>query len=228
MAFEALGAYAAETGFSLLAPLLQLWYSVIQFIPGLVAAVIIILVGWCIAWLLGYVVHNLMLRCNIDRWMEKNNLTKSVGGVSVSSLVATVVKWFVFVTFLVPAIDFLRLGSLSILLANFVSWLPHLIIAVTFVIIGLIVGDFAADKVRHSNTKGLRTLGAVVRGIIIVFASVVALQELGVQIRIAESTFLVLLTGVVVAAALALGIGFGLGLKDEAHSMVKDWRKKYL
>lgn len=228
MAFEALGAYAAETGFSLLAPLLQLWYSVIQFIPGLVAAVIIVLVGWCIAWLLGYVVHNVMLRFNIDRWMEKNNLTKSVGGASVASLVATVIKWFVFVTFLVPAIDFLRLGSLSLLLANFVSWLPHLIIAVTFVVIGLIIGDFAADKVRHSQKKGLRTLGAIVRGIIIVFASVVALQELGVQIRIAESTFLVLLTGIVVAAALALGIGFGLGLKDEAHSMVKDWRKKYL
>ena len=51
---------------------------------------------------------------------------------------------------------------------------------------------------------------------------------MGMFFGIAETTFLIVVTGVVFALALALGIGFGLGLKNEAASMVKGFRKKYL
>jgi hypothetical protein len=225
---EALVNYATETGVSVFKPLVYLWNSIVLFIPGLIAALVILLVGWCIAWIVGYVLHNLLLRCKLDVWMKKHNLHRSIGEASISSLIATLLKWFVFIAFLVPAVDYLNLGSLTLLLSDFVRWLPHLIVATVLVIFGLIVGDFAQAKVQHSKAKGLKTLSGVVRLVIIIFAGVVALQELGVYIRIAESTFLVLLTGLVFAMSLALGIGFGLGLKGEASSLVKEWRKKYL
>ena len=225
---EILADYAAQTGNSVVDPLVHLWTSIVYFIPGLVAALIVIAVGSIVAWLVGYVVHNVLARCKLDIWMKKNNLHYSIGEASIASLLATLAKWFVFILFLVPAVDFLQLGALTMLLSTFAQWLPHLIIATIMIIFGLIVGDFAAEKIKHSKTKGLKTLGSIVRAIIIVFVSVIALGELGVKIQIAESTFLVLLMGASLAAALALGIGFGLGLKDEAAAMTKEWRKKYL
>lgn len=225
---EALVGYATETGISLFKPMVYLWNSIVAFIPGLIAALIILLVGWVVAWVLGYVLHNVLLRCKLDLWMKKEGLHTTIGEASISSLLATLLKWFVFVVFLVPAVDFLRLGSLTLLLADFVRWLPHVITATVFVIFGLVVADFAADKIRHSKSKGLKTLASVMRLVIIIFATVIALQELGVYIRIAESTFLVLLTGLAFALALALGLGFGLGMRDEAKSLISEWRKKYL
>ena len=225
---EALINYAAETGLSVFKPLVYLWNSIVMLIPGLIAAFVIILVGWVISWVLSYVLHNVLLRCKLDVWMKKHDLHHSLGGASVSSLIATLVKWFVFIAFLVPAVDSLQLGSLTMLLSDFVRWLPHVIIATVMIIFGLIVADFAAGKVQHSQSKGLKTLGSVVRFVILVFAAVIALQELGVYIRIAESTFLVLLTGLTFAVSLAIGIGFGLGLKGEAVGLVKEWRRKYL
>lgn len=224
---EALAMYATETGMAVFKPLVYLWNSIVVLIPGLLAALFILLVGWAISWVVGYVLHNVFLRCKVDVWMKKHDLHHSLGGASVSSLMATLMKWFVFIAFLVPAVEAMKLGSLTALLSDFVRWLPHLIVATVLLIFGLVVADFASSKVQHSQSKGLKTLGSIVRFVIIIFAAVIALQELGVYIRIAESTFLVLLTGMVFAASLALGIGFGLGLKKEASGLVKEWRKKY-
>ena len=61
-----------------------------------------------------------------------------------------------------------------------------------------------------------------VRLLIIFFVVDIALKEVGIAVEIAESTFLILLGGIVFAASLAFGLGFGLGgLKDESKNMIK-------
>lgn len=227
MAFD-LVSYAAGTGKSVLDPLVVLWNSFVLFLPGLVAAIVIALIGYLVSHIIYVVINKLLLKVGLDKWMVKHNLQKSLGKLHLSHLLAVVLKWYIFVIFLVEAVRFLEMGALSMLLQEFVQWLPHLISAVLIILFGVVFADFVADRVLATKTKWANSVASLAKIVIIVFIVVVALQEMKVMIGIAETTFLIVVTGIVLAVALALGIGFGLGLKGEAAGMVKKFRKRYL
>ncbi len=211
----------------LLNPMAFVGYSLLQFVIGLVLAGIIAALGYCVAWVVHWIVKKALDRAKIDKWMQKNHLDKSIGYASISSLGATLVKWYIFLIFLIPAMSYLSLGELTTLLTDIVKWLPKVIVGVAIVMVGLVIADFVADKLSKAKGPAIKHLNNIVRILIIIFVAVVALQEIGIYLRLAESTFLIILTGVVLALSLALGIGFGLGAKEEAAAIVKQWKKKF-
>ncbi len=211
----------------LLNPVALVGYSVLQFVIGLVLAGIIAALGYCVAWVVHWAVKKALDKAKIDKWMQKNNLDKSIGYASVSSLGASLLKWYIFLIFLIPAISYLTLGELTSLLLDIVRWLPKVIVAVAIVMVGLVIADFVADKLNKAKGPAIKHLNNIVKILIIILVAVVALQEIGIYLRLAESTFLIVLTGLVLALSLAIGIGFGLGAKEEAAAIVKQWKKKF-
>jgi hypothetical protein len=211
----------------LLSPVALVGYNLLQFVVGLLLAGIIAALGYCVAWVVHWAVKKVLDYTKIDKWMQKNNLDKSIGYASVSSLGATMVKWYIFLIFLIPAISYITLGELTSLLLDVVRWLPRVIVAIAIVMIGLVFADFIADKMGKAKGPAIKHLNNVTRILIIIFVAVVALQEVGIYLRLAESTFLIVLTGIVLALSLAVGIGFGLGAKEEAAAIVKQWKKRF-
>ncbi len=210
----------------LLTPVTILGQSIIYFVIGLIYAAVIIVLGYAVSWGIHWVVKKALDHAKIDKWLQKNNLDKSIGYSSVSELGASLVKWYIFLIFLVPAVAYLQLGDLSSLLLEVVRWMPHVIVAIAIVMFGLVLADFVADKMSRAKGAAIKHLNNVTRILIIVFVAVIALQEVGIYLRLAESTYLIILTGVVLALSLAIGIGFGLGAKEEAAQIVKQWKKK--
>ncbi len=211
----------------LLSPVALVGYSILEFVIGLVLAGIIAALGYCVAWVVHWFVKNALDKSKIDKWMKQNNLDKSIGYASVSSLGASLLKWYIFLIFLIPAISYLTLGELTSLLLDIVRWLPKVIVAIAIVMFGLVIADFVADKLSKAKGPAIKHLNNIIRILIIIFVSVVALQEIGIYLRLAESTFLIVLTGIVLALSLAVGIGFGLGAKEEAAAIVKQWKRKF-
>ncbi|PIN79552.1 hypothetical protein COV16_03670 [Candidatus Woesearchaeota archaeon CG10_big_fil_rev_8_21_14_0_10_34_8] len=211
----------------LLSPVQAVGYSLLNFVVDLIFAAIIIFIGYVVAWAVHWGVKYLLDKAKIDKWLKKHNLDKSIGFASVSSLGASLVKWYIFLIFLIPAVSYITLGELTPLLLSIVQWLPHVIVGIAIVMFGLILADFISDKMGKAKGAAVKHLKNVVRILIMVFVAIIALQEVGIYLRLAESTFLILLTGVTLALSLALGIGFGLGFKDEASQMLKKWRKNW-
>ncbi len=211
----------------LLNPVALVGYSILEFVIGFILAGIIAALGYCVAWVVHWTVKKALDRAKVDKWMQKNKLDKSIGYASVSSLGSSLVKWYIFLIFLIPAISYLTLGELTSLLLDIVRWLPKVIVAVAIVMLGLVIADFVADKMSKAKGPAIKHLNNIVRILILVFVAVVALQEVGIYLRLAESTFLIVLTGLVLALSLAVGIGFGLGAKEEAAAIVKQWKKKF-
>jgi hypothetical protein len=207
-------------------PVTLIGYSLLNFVIGLLLAGLIVLLGYVVAWAVHWVTKKALDHAKIDKWLQKNNLDKSIGYASISSLGASLVKWYIFLIFLIPAVSYLALGELTGLLLDIVRWLPNVIVAIAIMMFGLVLADFVADKMSKAKGPAIKHLNNVTRILIIVFVTVVALQEVGIYLRLAESTFLIILTGVVLALSLAVGIGFGLGAKDEAAAIVKQFRKK--
>jgi len=213
--------FLSDTGEAITNPLINLWNSLVDVLPGIVAAIIVIIIGYIISGAIGWVVRSALQKTKLDEKIEESGRGDSIGHLQLSSFFGKVIKWYVFIAFLVPAAEMLQLGTLSDLLRELVLWLPQLIAAAIIVVFGLIAADFVADKIHDMKGKWVHGVSLFVRLLIIFFIVDIALKEVGIAVEIAESTFLILLGGVVLAGSLAFGLGFGLGgLKTESSKMI--------
>ena len=109
MALEAVSA----TGNLILDPLYTLWISFIGILPGIIAALLILILGYSVAFLIGHVIKVALEKVGLNRHIQKAHLSKSVGHTNVPGLVGELTKWFIFIIFLQVAAEVLNLGSLS-------------------------------------------------------------------------------------------------------------------
>jgi hypothetical protein len=209
-------------------PLINLWDSFVGLLPGLIAAIIIIAIGYVVAYVIGHAIRILLQKMGLDKQLAKAKLTQAVGSIRISALLGEITKWYIFIIFLQSGVDLLRLGTLSLLLADFVAWLPNVIAAILVVVFGLIIAHFVAMKIReHTEIKGVKITSNATKILILFIAVLIALEQIGIDISILSNAFLIILTGFVFGVALAIGLSFGLGTKGNA---MKAWNKirKYI
>ena len=222
MAVDALSA----TGVLILNPLVRLWNSFIDILPGIVAAIIILIIGYFVALGIGWGVKRLLEKTGIDKHMAKSKFSGAVGHTQVSGVLGEVTKWYVFLIFLQAGVDLLNLGTLSLYLDRFVLWLPNVIVAALIVIFGLAVTHFICRKIEeHTELKGVAMVSKIVKGVLVVLIVIMSLQQIGVNVRILENLVLLIVGAVAVGLAIAMGIGLGGALKDDGKNIVREVRQ---
>jgi len=212
-----------ETGVALVDPLVKIWQSTIDVLPGLVAAIIVLIVGYIIAVIIGGIVKRACVKLNLDKWaLAKTNLQKMTGKFSLSAFFGIIVKWLVFVAFWPQAAALIKLPSLSGMLTRVAAWVPDLIWAIVIAMGGFIGAEYVAKQVTETKTLGASVIATVLKAVIIIVTAMVALRQIGIDIGVAENSFLIILAGIM----LAVGLGFGLALKGEATSIIKAVKKR--
>lgn len=214
MVFQNTGAVVANS-------LESLWVGVIGFIPELIVAVIIFIVGWIIASLLARAVEQVVAAVKLDSALRgagvEATLTRAGFTLNSGRFLGALVKWFIIVVFLVAALDVLRLDQVTMFLRQVVlGYLPQVIVAVLIMLVAVVIAE-AMRKVVVGSAKaaGIRSagfLGAVTKWAIWIFALLAALLQLGIAVTFLQTLF----TGVVVALSLAFGLAFGLGGQNAA------------
>lgn len=217
--------YLEQTGISLMDVLANLWYQFIELLPGLIGAVILLLIGYFLGALFEGIIKGALLKAGLDDWIEKHERHHAVGHASVSGIIGAAAKWYVFVLFLSPAAQLIKLGPLSEWLAKLAGWLPNVIAGALIFYFGLILADFAEKSIESHKFKWANFWGGFARVLIILFVLDIALKQIGINIVIAETTYLILLSGIVLALALAIGIGFGKALDKDAKKILKKLKK---
>ena len=209
----------------LVPPFNEMWSVVIGFVPNLVIAILIILIGWLIGVLIERVVSQVVTSIKLDEGLKKAGLGELLGkgGISLHSgnFIGILIKWFVIVIFLVAALDILQLQQVTIFLQEVVlGYIPQVIIAVLILLAATVIGDVMQRIVTASaKTAGVSSanfLGSITKWSIWVFSFLVAIA----QLSIAEIFSQTLFTGVVIALSLALGLSFGLGGQDAAKGLI--------
>src|SRR3989344_1206377 len=119
-----------QSGNLILSPLLVLWNSFVMILPSVVLALLLLILGYFIAYLIGRLVRLLLEKVGLDRTIKQSGLSKEMGHTDVPALLGEVVKWFVFLIFLQEAVSILNLTSFTMVLDRFVQWLPNLLVAV--------------------------------------------------------------------------------------------------
>ena len=207
----------------IVASLQEVWISVTGFIPLLLGAVIVFLVGWVVAEALGKVVEQVVRSLKIDSLLAKLEFSRAVerAGWRMNSgaFLGGLVKWSLVAAFLLAAVDILGLTQVSDFLTAVLLYVPNVVVAALILIIAAVVADFVERVVRGSTeAMGYRgsLVGIVARWSIWIFAFAVALPQLGIATVLVQT----LITGFVAALAIAFGLAFGLGGKDMASAFL--------
>lgn len=216
-----------QIGFSIMSPLMSIWEGIINSVPGILGAVIILVVGYIVAMIISYVVDKVLGRIQFDKYvLEKTSASKTVGRFRLSHFLAIITKWYVFILFLPPAAGLVNMTSLSTFLLTVALWVPNVILAVIIALIGIGVAMYVDNKIKETDAKAAGLLAWLAKVVIYIFTALIVLDQIGVKIAIAQTSFLIILAGIMLAIALVVGLGFGFAFKDEAKTIIKDVKKK--
>lgn len=150
----------------------------VSTIPGIVAAVVVIALGYLIGSAFGLLFTKLLEMLKADTHLKKAGLAHSIGFINVSHLGGGLLKWYIFATFLSQAAELVSLGQLSASLKTFADWLPNLFIAVIIMLVGLVFADMVADRMLHAKRKGVRLFSGAVRWFMILFVALAAIGQM--------------------------------------------------
>jgi hypothetical protein len=208
----------------------NLWLGVVGFVPNLVVAIVIVLLGWGMGVLLGRVVSQIIKAIKIDEALRKagveNFLNKGGINLNSGSFLGGLVRWFIILVFLIGAFEVLHLSQVTMFLRDILNYLPQVIVAVLILIAAGLVAD-AMKKVVLSSAMTAEIssagfLATITKWVIWVFAILVALSQLGIAAGFVQTIF----TGLVVALSLGLGLAFGLGGQEVAGRAVEKMSKE--
>ncbi|MEJ7667909.1 MAG: small-conductance mechanosensitive ion channel [Casimicrobiaceae bacterium] len=196
-------------------------------IPRIIGFLIILIIGWFVATLIGKAVGALLRTVNFDGFATRAGISDFVKKMGVdtdaSGFLAAIVKWFVRLIVLVVAFDALGLPAVSDVLRQMLLWLPNLVVALVVIILGGLAAKAMSSVVRGATAKaGFSNpdlLAKVASFAVWTFTIVVAVNQIGVAATLVNTLFM----GAIGALALALGLAFGLGGRESAARVLEKW-----
>jgi hypothetical protein len=211
--------------------LVDLWIRFINFMPTLLGALLVFLLGMIVASVLGKVAERLVRAMHVDQAIERINIgtrLKEYGiDMSVSHFIGKIIQWFLVLVFLMAATDILGLNQVTNFLNNIIFYLPNVIVATIILTIAFLLGNLVFVIVRSSTraagVMSATLLATIIKWSIIIFGLLEALLQLGIAVSLVNTIFI----GVIAAVSLAIGLAFGLGGRDEAALILKKLREEF-
>jgi hypothetical protein len=200
------------------------------YLPVLLGALVILIVGWLVAkaikrivdWLLKLIrLDALADKAGISEILKKGNLKISAGEV-----ISSLVYWLIMIMVLVMTVDALGLPKASDVLASLFAYVPRVIAALLVLVVAMFLASFVSGIVRtaagNANLPKPEIFAGISRWAIIIFAVTISLEQLGIAPLLVTATFNIILGGV----CLALAIAFGLGGKDTVAKYLEELKKR--
>jgi Conserved TM helix len=208
-------------------------HQIATFLPRLVLAFAVVLVGWLLAKAVRFAVERglravnfgvLTERAGTDHFLQQGGLRGDT-----TTLFGLFAYWVVILATLIIAFNGLGATYIADLLQRVELFTPKVLVAMLVVVLGSYFARFVGEAVQtyciDAQIPDSDILGKIARYLIMTFVLMIALSQVEVGGDIVQRTFLIILGGLVLALALA----FGLGGKDWAAAMLERWwpqRKK--
>ena len=215
-------------GFDILQSLQGAFTTFLSYVPNVIGALLVLIIGYIIARLLRAGISRLLRKVRVD---EK--LTHGSGGEYVarfspqgkpSQLVGLVVQYVLMVFVIVSAVGTLNIPAVSGFLTLALAYLPNVIAALLIFLVAAAVAAAVGGLVHR--TMGDTPTGRVARSgaptLVMAIAVFMILNQLGIAETIVNATFIALIGAVALGSALA----FGLGGRDAAADLINSGYRK--
>ena len=211
-------------------PIRQMLTRIMDYLPVLLGALIILIVGWIVAKAIRRAVDWLLEAARFDAMADKTGISEVLRKgdlkITASKIVSGLVYWLIMIMVLVMTVDALGLPKASDVLASLFAYVPKVIAALLVLVVAMFLASFVSGIVRtaagNANLPKPELIAGISRWAIIIFAVTIAMEQLGIAPLLVGTAFNIILGGVVLALALA----FGLGGKDAAARYLEELKQK--
>jgi flagellar biosynthesis protein FliQ len=211
----------------LLAPVRAFLVQAADFVPRLILALVVILVGWLLAKAARFAIvrglravnfHIVTQRAGLDGFLRDGGIAADT-----TEIIGLVIYWLVILGALVVGFNSLGLTYVTDVLGRVILFVPKVLVALLVLAFGAYFARFIANAItaycRNVHIQDAELLGRLAQYAIVTFVVLIALDQVNIGGDIVRQSFLIILAGLV----FALAIAFGLGGKEWAAELLERW-----
>ena len=214
----------------LIEPVREAVQKLVAFLPSLLTGIVVFAVGLVLAWLVKLLAVRMVKLLKLDAAFDRSGVTEALHKMAVrdtpAKLVGRMFFWLVAFIFFVLALSVMRVPVIDQLLERFLLYLPNIFVALVVLAIGWFLGNFLGRAALIASVNaGFKAAGPLskgIKGVILLFAFVMAFEQLGIGRSTVIAAFAIVFGG----AVLALALAFGLGGRDLARTFLEKRLKK--
>lgn len=196
----------------------DLWRSILGFIPKLLLGIGFIILAWLTIKIVNFILKRLLSITKIDSITTKLNEAQLFGKsdytVVPSLIILKFIKYLIILIFVIVASEMLGLNMISEGIASFIGYLPVLLSALLIFVVGVylasMIKNAIIDTFKSMEITGSNLVSNIVFYLLVVFISITALNQAGIDTDIITSNLTLILGSVLVSFTIA----FGLGARD--------------
>ncbi len=215
-------------GFNVLQSLQTAFTTLVSYLPQILGALLVLVIGWIVAKILKMVITKLLRKARLDDRLAHGKGGEYVARVSPqgspAALVGTVVYAVIMLFVVISAVSTLGIPALTGFMNLALSYLPNVIAALGIFLVAAAVAAAVGGLVHR--TMGDTPTGRVARtaapALVMAIAVFMVLNQLGIAPVIVTTTYIALIGAIALGAALA----FGLGGREAAAELINSGYRK--
>jgi len=201
--------------------------SLFKFMVNLLSLILFAIIGLLLGGVLYKIIKDTLEAMGLEAELEKHKITESLGGISLSTILAGIVKWYVVLLFLTTGVQqflsTIQIGEEELFLEKFMvglmDYVPHVVLGILVILASLILASLAADKIRYRPVNFAEPAALAVEVVVIFFGFILGIPFLFgfADKEIFSQSFGVLTESfkyIVIGISIGLVMALGLGLKD--------------
>jgi len=215
---------------TLLATFNDMIRSFMTFFYNLVGAVLILLIGWGVAKMVAAVTKKMLEQIGADKIGDKLNEIDAIKGlkleIKLSSIISKTLYYFILIFMLRPAADTLGVPAISDIVKLLVEFIPKLIFSTLMLSAGIFLADalknFVVTLCKSFNIAAGKLIGTAIFFFLLVIFVIQSVAQVGINTSLLESSFNLLVGGIVFAFA----IGYGFASKEILLNIISSFYSK--
>lgn len=201
----------------------QLAGYLVAYVPQLIGAIILLLIGWLVAFIFSKLA--LTLISFLGRLLTKvNNAFSFTKAFSIkpqhAKIVSKVVFWLILIFFFAASLSSLGIEFIATWLRELLGYLPRILAGIVIVVGGVLIGNIAkAMTEAAANSAGIKhsaRIGILTKWMIVGIAIVVGIEQLGVNIQFITTLIIV----EVAIFSMGIALAYGLGSNELVKNLV--------
>lgn len=193
----------------------KMWLEITGIFPNIIGTLVVLIIGWLLTKLMVKIIKKALKLAKANKLDDTINEIEIVEGKKLNfdtiKIVSSFVKWVMYIMLIIMASDILGLTIISEQISNLLGYLPQLFAALVIFTIGLILANFIKKGLKSffesMDLSGSKIISQVVFFILLIFISITALNQAGVNTEIITSNLTMILAAFLLAFALAFGFG---------------------
>lgn len=196
--------------------------QVLEYLPRVAAAIVVLIVGWLVARLIRMLLVRTISRLDQfwHRFINKQGLEQLQPRHQPARIVGELLFWLLMLVFVSLATEILGLGIFGAWLKEIIAFLPLIAAGMLIVLVGFVLSSLARDLIETTATSaGLShgdLLGRAAQIFILFIAIIIGVDQIGIDIA-----FISVVAGIVLAAMFGgLALAFGLGARTHVSNII--------